>query len=662
MIIHTPFCQPNPPGVAAMGMAWWVGFSTCLIAFLHAAKAEGRPSASQAPRAAERQGPETYKKMRLEELMNVEVTSVSRRPQKLTEAASAIQVITQEDIRRSGATRLPEVLRLASNLQVDHIDSGQWAISARGFNSSLANKMLVLIDGRTIYSPLFAGVFWDAQDVLLEDIERIEVISGPGATLWGANAVNGVINITTKSAKNTQGAFLEGGGGAELRGFGGGRFGGVVASKLYFRIYGKFTDRDGAVSRNGEDVGNDYRMGQGGFRADWEASENNLLTLQGDIYENRMAIRGMNNAVNSGGNVLGRWSHTVSEDSDLKLQLYFDRARRDFPGQYGDGLNTYDVDFQHRFPHGDRNDIVWGAGYRLVEDNFSPRAVALVPQRRSLQKFSTFAQDEIALVKDRLHLTLGTKLEHNDYTGFEVQPSVRLAWRLNQRQTLWGAISRAVRTPSRLDRNLVILPVTAGSPDFASETLLAYELGYRVQAYDQLSLSLATFYNDYDDIRSVEQVNPPAPLPLAFGNGQKGKSYGAEWTAEYRVTDWWRLRAGYTELRVHLHRKPGSTDINSGNSEAADSNHHFLLRSSLDLPRHLELDPTFRYVSRVTNRTQDVPGYNELDLRLAWRPTTILEFSVVGQNLLHKRHAEFGTATMRQEIERSVYGKLTFWW
>jgi len=657
-----PLLLENQPCAVCRGAAWWIGFSAYVIAALSVAQAQNTPTASPPPPATAGQGPAAYKKLSVKELMNIEVTSVSKRPEKLAETASAIQVITRDDIRRSGATRLPEALRLASNLEVDQIDSSQWAISARGFNSGLANKMLVLIDGRTVYSPLFAGVFWDVQDVLLEDIERIEVISGPGATLFGANAVNGVINIITRSAKDSQGILLEGGGGAELRGFGGLRYGGALAPNVFFRVYGKYTDRDSTVFPNGQESGNDYHMGQGGFRLDWEASDANSLTLQGDVYESRTSATVTSDVVNQGGNVLGRWSHTVSEYSDFKLQIYFDQARRDTPGQYRDALDTYDVDFQHRLPLGRRNDFVWGAGYRLVEDDFRPGALAFVPQRRSLQTFSAFAQDEIALVKDWLHLTLGTKLEHNDYTGFEVEPSARLAWKLSQQQALWAAISRAIRAPSRIDRDLVVPPATFGSPDFESEKLRAYELGYRVQPREQLSFSLAGFYNDYNDIRSEEQVNPPAPFPLVFGNGQKGASYGAELTADYHVTNWWRLRAGHTELRVHIRPEPGSTDNSHGKAEAADSNHYFTLRSSFDLPQHFEFDPAFRYVSRITNTIAAVPGYSELDLRLAWKPRPKVELSVVGQNLLHDHHVEYGVLPTLQEIERTVFVRLTYGW
>src|SRR6266487_1981975 len=327
--------------------------------------------------------PSELKKLSLEELLNIEVTSVSRRPEKLSETASAIQVITREDIRRSGATRLPEALRLATNLEVDQLDASQWAISARGFNSPLANKLLVLIDGRTVYSPLFAGVFWDTQDVLLEDIEQIEVISGPGATLWGANAVNGVINITTRKANDTQGLLALGGGGTELHGFGGARYGGTLGANARFRVYGKYSARDGTSLATGQDVANDWSSGQGGFRLDWDASTGDAITLQGDLIDDRTDLTATVDGVTRGGNVIGRWSHKIAAASDLQVQLYVDRVHREVPGSYDDGLNTYDIDVQHRIALGRRNDIVWGVGYRVVKDDFNSGAVVFLPQKVS---------------------------------------------------------------------------------------------------------------------------------------------------------------------------------------------------------------------------------------------------------------------------------------
>ena len=591
--------------------------------------------------------------------MNMEVTSVSRRSEKLSETASAIQVITGDDIRRSGATSLPEALRLASNLQVAQLDASQWAISARGFNSPLANKMLVLMDGRTVYSPLFAGVFWDVQDTLLEDVNRIEVISGPGATLWGANAVNGVINVTTKNSKDTQGLLLEAGAGTEVTGLAGFRFGGLAGPNISYRVYSKYLDRDSTVFSDGKDVINTHRMAQSGFRVDWQASTDDLVTIQGDIYEGRTDQSLTRDSVTDGGNVLARWTHTISENSDFKLQLYFDRAHRNIPDSYSDLLDTYDVDFQYRFSMSDRNDIVCGLGYRLVEDDFrGTPTLALSPQSTSLQTFTGFVQDEIALIKDHLHLTLGTKVEHNDYTGLEFQPSARLAWKIDHRQLLWAAVSRAVRTPSRIDRDLDTPPVTFGSPNFDSEKLVAYELGYRLQPFERLSLSVAGFYNDYDDIRSLEPDSHLTPLPVSFSNGQKAHAYGVEFTADYHLTDWWRLRAGYTGMQLEIEPQGGRIDINNSRSEAADSNHQFSLRSSIDLPGNVEFDAAFRWVSRLTNPTVEVPDYGELDLRLAWRPKEQIEFSIVGQNLLNNHHAEFGALPGRQEIERGVYAKV----
>jgi iron complex outermembrane receptor protein len=604
--------------------------------------------------------PGELKKLSVEELMDVEVTSVSLHPEKLSEAASAIQVITGNDIRRSGATSLPEALRLASNLDVAQIDSRQWAISARGFNNTTSNKLLVLMDGRTIYTPLYAGVFWDVQDTLMEDVDQIEVISGPGTTQWGDNAVNGVINITTKPAKDTQGLLLLGGGGTAVENFEGVRYGGALAPDLHYRVYGKYFDRDSSVFPNGQDGGSDWHMGQGGFRMDWDASAGDLLTLQGDIYGGRAAQPGTGDTTMRGDNVIGRWSRTFSEKSDLKLQVYYDHTYRNVPGTFSEGLDTYDVDFQHRFPVGEQHDITWGLGYRLTKDSVGNTPVlAFLPADVTHQLYSVFGQDEIALVKDQVHLTLGTKIEHNDYTGVEYQPSARLAWRLSEEQTVWAAISRAVRMPSRIDRDFYVPPtppfLLAGGPNFDSEKLVAYELGYRVQPQEQLSFSVATFYNDYSDIRSLEKVNPPAPFPLVIANGLKAETYGAELTADYRATEWWRLRAGYTQMHLHFRPKPGSTDTSFGSTESHDSDYQFTLQSSLDLPGHWEFDTDFHYVASIAN--QSVPAYGEMDVRLGWQPLPQLELSLVGQNLLHNHHPEFGTVPTRQEIERSVYGK-----
>ncbi len=596
--------------------------------------------------------------------MNQTVVSVSRRAERLSAASAAITVITAEDIRRSGATQLPEVLRLAPNLEVAQASSHQWAVSARGFNNALANKLLVMIDGRTVYTPLFAGVFWDVQDVLLEDIDRIEVISGPGGTLWGANAVNGVINVITKSAKETQGGLVLGGGGQELNGIAGVRYGGQLAPDVYYRVYGKYFDRDSTVFADGREATNAWFMGRGGFRLDWEAPGENLLTFQGDYYQGGVAQPHAPHLNLGGGDLIGRWTHRFSEESDLRVQMFYDHTHRRIPHTFAEDLDTYDLDAQHRFAVGERNRVVWGLGYRIFWDDVrnSPD-LAFLPPHLNRQVFSTFVQDTVELIEDTLNLTMGSKFEHNDYSGFELQPNARLAWLPASGQTVWAAVSRAVRTPSRIDRDLHVpgvppYSVIQGGRGFESEKLIAYELGYRAQPATPLTVSLTGFYHDYDDVRSAEPVAPPEPFPVRIGNGLRGETYGAELAADCLVTDWWRLRPGYTELQVHLRPKPDSRDVTNGSGESHDPNRSFSLWSLWDLPAHIEFDSGFRYVAAIAN--QDVPAYVELDARLAWHPRPDLEVAIAGQNLLHAHHAEFGAPANRFEIPRVIYGKVTW--
>jgi iron complex outermembrane receptor protein len=516
----------------------------------------------------------------------------------------------------------------------------------------------VLIDGRTVYTPLFSGVFWDVQDVLLSDIDRIEVISGPGATLWGANAVNGVINVITKSAKDTPGLTLVGGGGTELRGFGSARYGGTLGSRANYRVYGKGFARDPALLPNGQDATDDWHMGQGGFRVDWDPSSSKRVVVQGDVYDGRIGQPSAGDIAVSGGNLRAKWTHTLSPNADVAAQVYYDRRHRNIPGTFSEDLDVYDVDLQHHAALGTRHDVVWGAGYRLINDRVTntPR-LAFLPAHVARQWFTAFVQDEIALRTDRLHLTLGTKVEHNDYTGFEIQPSGRVNWTLSSSATLWAAVSRAVRTPSRIDQELFVPAqppyFLAGGPNFHSEEALAYEVGYRRQE-GVFFFSLATFYSRYHGLRSLEQDSAPAPTPLVIGNGQDGESYGAEFTTTFRLSDRWRWRAGYTELRVHIWPNPGSTDTSRGATESQAPDRQFLLQSSMYLPAHLRLDGVFRYLGEITR--QQVPAYAELTARLTWQPIAALDLSIVGQNLLQKQHAEFGSQAVRRAIPRGMYG------
>lgn len=617
------------------------------------------PVAAQTPDSLE---PGVLKRLSLEQLMNVEVTSVSRRPEKLLATPSAIQIITGEDIRRSGASSIPEALRLATNLQVAQVSSSQWAVSARGFTNRLANKLLVLIDGRTVYTPLYAGVFWDVQNVPLDAVERIEVVSGPGATSWGANAVNGVINIITKSAKDTRGLLVQGGGGTELRGFGTVRYGGQSRSGFAYRVYGHGFARGSEELPDGTDMQDSWGMGQGGFRMDWGGEKDDAFTVHGDYYDGRPDVDGTGRTVARGGNAVGRWNRRFSEQSDLQVQVYYDRAWRRFGPGLTEDLTTYDFDGQHRFQLDRHQEVIWGAGVRLMNDDAEADTIfAFVPPQKTLQLYSAFVQDEIKMAGDEVRLSLGTKLEHNSYTGLELQPSVRLAWIPTARHTLWAAVSRAVRTPSRIDRDFVAFvepfgPVLEGG-DFHSEKVIAYELGWRAQPDARLSLSVSTFYNDYDDLRTVEPGPPPTGFPFTLGNQLEGNSYGAELTTLYQVTDRWRLHGGYTFIKKDLSLKPGSADPSQGRGEGNDPEHQFLIHSSADLPARLELDAVFRFVDVLPDPR--VPAYAGLDVRLGWNATERLELSLVGQNLLYDRRAQFGTAST-PVVQRGVYGRITW--
>lgn len=604
------------------------------------------------------------KKMSLEQLMDLEVTSVSKHPEKITTTSSAIQVITKEDIRQSGATSVAEALRLAPNLQVAQVNASQWAITARGFNNVLANKLLVLIDGRVVYTPMYAGVFWDVQNLVLEDIERIEVISGPGGTLWGANAVNGVINIITKSAKDTQGLFAEVAAGTELRGLASLRYGGTLGSDLSYRIYGTAFKHGNTLFRDSTEADDDWQMAQGGVRLDWDADDKDAVMFQANLYDGRPDPDGGHPVIARGYNILGRWNRTISNESGIQLQLFYDDTWRDFRNDFAEKLRTYDIEGQHRFRLARRHEIIYGLGFRFMDHEVQNLELfGFQPAHKSLYVFNVFLQDEITLIEDRLRLSLGTKLENNVYSGFQHQPSARINWTPSSVHTVWGAVSRALRSPSRIDRDFFIgltpeLDLVRAT-DFQSAELLAYELGWRLNPRENFSFSLATFYNEYDNIRSVEPGPPPFGVPLTFGNGVKGKSYGAELAATCQVGGWWRLRAGYTYFQKELTVKPGSMDANNGTAESNDPAHQFVVQSSMNLPGDVEFGTVLRYVSELPSPR--VLEYFGLDVRLAWKINKNLELSVVGQNLAQAAHTEFiPTSPAAKDIERSVYGKVAF--
>jgi iron complex outermembrane receptor protein len=628
----------------------------------------------------------------LEELMALEVTLAAKIEQPLFQTAGAIYVVTREDIRRSGATSIPEALRMVPGLHVARLGSSKWAVSARGFTDLYSNKLLVLIDGRSVYTPLFAGVFWDAQDVLLEDIDRIEVVRGPGATLWGANAVNGVINIVTRSSRQTEGAFVTAGGGSEERALGAARVGGSLGAHASYRGWAKYTDRDASVDSDGRAAADSWDVLHGGFRVDWEPPGADRLTLQGDLYGADVgeitnlaktappfvAVRQDVRRV-SGGHLLGQWNRAFSERSDAHLQVYYDRTDREDTGERRD---TFDVELQHDLALG-RHGLVWGLGYRHTRDRLPVSDVSRFdPGGRSDELFSGFLQGEVE-AGSGLRLVLGAKLEHNDYSGFAFQPNARLAYSPSERQVVWAAVSRALRTPSRGEHDLrfsaaafpgpdgvVNVVRILGNPGFGAEELTAWELGYRWQAGAALAFDLSAFHNDYARLRTLEpgaafqdfeSGQPIVVLPQRVANLMAGSASGVELAANWQATDAWRLGAAYSHLSVDLKAAPGSLDPAAEAAEGDAPRNQLHLRSFLDLPWGLELDATLYRSDDLPNR--GIPSYTRLDVMLGWFPTQSLELRLALQNALDPRHAEFGRnigVGRASEVERSLWARLTW--
>jgi len=623
--------------------------------------------------------------------MDIEVTSVTRTESTVGRSPAAVFVITPEMIRRSGATCIPEVLRMVPGLEVARINSNQWAVSSRGFNSRYANKLLVQIDGRSIYNSFFSGVYWEANDVMLEDIERIEVIRGPGATVWGANAVNGVINIITKSSQDTQGLLVNGVAGTEERGITAARYGGRLGRTATYRVYGKWFDRDRGYLP-GAPTHDDWRLGQGGFRMDWRPTPCDTVTVQGDYYDGQVGLEFpeqipafpferdvVEDGHLFGGNVLARWSRDQGKDRGWAVQFYYDDFHRHV-SVLDAGVETIDVDFQHQFPLGWRHKLVWGGGYRYYSDHsHGSFSVSFDPHQRDANFFDYFLQDEITLVDDRLFLMVGSKFVHNSYTGFEYQPGGRVLWSLDPRRVAWAAISRAVRVPARSDDDMRLktfnIPMGPPPPVFVqltgdrgvdSEELMAYEVGYRAQPTDQFSWDLAFFFNKYEDLIVYNPGPiPPRPGPPDFWiwpwvatNGMDGTTYGGELTATWQVTPGWRMTGSYSYLRMHLHAD-AAVDSRVEDPEGYSPSNQVYWRSSWDLNYDIQFDLTLRYVDAL--RTAGVPSYTTMDFRLGWRPSTDFEIAVVGQNLLDDHHWEFlGDDSFATEVDRGVYGTVTW--
>ncbi len=618
--------------------------------------------------------------------LDVEVTTVSRQQSTVGRSPAAVFVVSEEMIRRSGARTIPEVLRMVPGLHVANIDGNKWSISSRGNAGRFANKLLVQIDGRTVYTPLFGGVFWDVQDLLLDDIKRIEVIRGPGATIWGANAVNGVINVITKSASETHGVYVNAGGGSTQQAFTGARVGGRTEQGVDWRVSGKWYQRDKFFDPDAR-AEDGSQQGRVGFRTDWKTDSNDQVTFQGDWYKGTnnhshdSPIFGFKRSTEevAGGNVLGRWSRLLSDDSDVSLQFYYDRTDRITQG-FDQDTNTIDLDFQHRFSPLKHHKVIWGLKYRTIWDrlknNLNPALISVSPERRTLDRYSAFVQDELSLVDDELYLTLGAKISHNTYTKFEVQPSIRMLWLPNETSALWAAASRAVRTPTRISEDLVLLGPALPSPPFppntptrvlgnrdvVSEELIAYEIGYRKQVSRQFSWDAAAFYNVYDDLLAARNVVPAVGLPfIEFFSGNMADTYGIELSSELQMNSRWKLRSWYSYLKMNAKYDPASNQLTAGIEGSTPINQAYLM-SSWDVGRSVEVDLIARYVDVI--RFQQIPGYLTMDLRCAWRPSRHFELSVVGQNLLDSYHPEYAgsgfTGEIATEVPRGVYGMMTY--
>ncbi len=611
----------------------------------------------------------------IEELMNETITSVSKHEEKLGDAAAAIAVLSNDDLRRSGATTIMEALRLVPGVNVGQVNSSRWAISARGFNSVFSSKLLVLVDGRAIYTPLFSGVFWDLQQVMLEDVDRIEVIRGPGATVWGANAVNGVINVVSRSARETTGVLLSAGGGDQHRRMGSVRYGAQVGANTFYRVFASERKDADFPLAGGVAAADGWAGRQAGFRVDhYPAADTHLTWLAG--------ATGVTLDDDSSDsytyNTLGRWTRQLADRSAVEVQAYVDRLSRHEAAQADVHSDTVDVAAHHTFGIGARHNIIWGGGYRYVDSRLAPTTPLIqVRSARSRQQlFSAFLQDEIQFVPNRLTLSVGGKLEHNDYTGWEFQPSIRAVFKPTPESTLWAAVSRAVRTPSAIEGKDTLgitagapfrgpdggayLPTIVGNRQLVAEVLRAFEIGFRVQVSRQLSADLTLFANRYSELtgyRDVRRLVPGVPFGLAeipFENQRGGDTYGGELSVTMSPVDTWRVTASYARLEERIE---GARNTNIP-SAPTSPRHQGVLRSSYDFTPQISLNVQLRHVSAVST----IPGYTTGDFRLAYRWTDALELSLVGQNLFDPQHAEQGPqqSTVTAEVPRAYYGKVTW--
>ena len=651
--------------------------------------------AAVAGAAAQTTQPDDLTQLTLEDLLKIEVTSVSRRKQRVAETTSAVYVITQEDIHRSGAMSIPEALRMAPGVQVAAFDANKWAVGIRGFNDRFTDKLLVMVDGRSVYSPLFSGTFWEVQDTILADIERIEIIRGPGGTMWGSNAVNGVINIITKHASETQGGMTTAGGGNQEGAFGSLRFGGSVRPGLHYRVYSKYFDRRDYLLASGDQAGDGWDVMRGGFRLDWDRGDRDSVMLSGEIYTGdaggRFSVPSRqfpfqrvlrDESALSGGHLLGRWSRSVSDRSSVAVRTYFDTYERsDITSRQR--VDSYDFDAQHEWQTTSSNRLIWGGGYRRNEFHMQGSEFVFVGRDRQQTDLSNaFLQDEWWLWKERLALSAGSKFEHNSYTGWETQPNASLLWKLTPSETAWASGARAVRTPFLANRdlraNLSAFPDAGGQPayvslfsnaQFESEKLAAYQAGFRTAGLPRTSFDLAVFHHSYDDLQSTDPEMPfvdpslpesPLVIPLRFGNNLLGKTYGAELATVVQVSAKSKLAANYSWLRLDVRAKPGAPPVDTVNVEETYPRRQFHARWFQDLPGKMQFDSAYYFTGGLAHTL--LRSYHRVDCRLGWVPSAKFDFSFVVQNMLDKQHLEAVSSSFESpsEVGRSVYGKVTW--
>ncbi len=596
--------------------------------------------------------------MSLADLAKIKVTSVSKTSEILQRAPAAIYVISHDDIERSGVTSVPEALRLAPNLLVTQTSSSAYVISARGFSGNptsqnFSNKLLILIDGRSVYTPLYSGIYANTLDVMLEDIDRIEVISGVGATLWGANAMNGVINIITRSSYLTQGSFIDAAGGEQEQ-LGGARYGGRINSDTTFRVYGFGFYRDAMELADGSSAHDGWSKGQAGFRADW-TTEHDTLTVQGDFYRGTENVLDNSDGSLLGANLVTRYQHH-GDIVDTQAQAYIDQTQQfGPPGGTAFVVHTYDFELQQTIAAGSRNRIVWGGGERRYRYGITNTPTFLFePQNRDLTLGNVFVQDTIALT-NTLSAVWGIKLEDDPFSGWTPLPDARLSWSITDHAAIWAAASRAIRSPTPFDTEVIeklgTVTFLAANAQFRPEEVRTYELGSRLQPSADLSLTVAAFYNVYDDLRTIEPDSATGFLPLYWGNSMRGDTYGVDAWANWQPTNWWRLSPGLSWVRERLSFRPGASELLGVAQAADDPSSHASLASSMNFPHRLSFDATFRYVGALPGPA--LPHYYDLDARLGWQASATLALSIRGSNLLHARHFEL-PATAGEQITRSV--------